>query len=333
MPRIDIDAIEDEWDDEPEFVPRSRNLSPAARRRIDELAIARVVAIDRGRVSIVLDETSDVQPIDATLAGTMRHEKAAVGDRVRVRPARHTSDAPRIVEVLDRETRLVRTADDGLDDARVVVANADQVVVVIAADHLQSGAGLLDRVMVAASAGGLASAVCVNKIDLVDDRSMVIELLDRYAQLGVAGVATSATTGEGIEALRALLTTQWSAFTGHSGVGKSSLFNLLVPEAFHTVADVGRYGGRHTTVASRAMRVADENAWLIDTPGVRSFGLGVVHPEELQQHFPELVGLPCSLDDCVHDGEPGCALDDAAVYPERLVSYRRLLAALRGDDV
>jgi len=332
MPRIDIDAIEDEWDDEPEFVPHSRNLSPAARRRIDELAIARVVAVDRGRVSIVLDETSEAEPIDATLAGTMRREKAAVGDRVRIRPARHASDVPRIVEVLERQTRLVRTADDVIDEERVVVANADQVVVVIAADHLQPGAGLLDRVMVAASAGGLASAVCVNKVDLVDDRSTIVGFLERYVQLGVAGVATSATTGEGIDELRGLLTARWSAFTGHSGVGKSSLFNLLVPEAFHTVADVGRHGGRHTTVASRAMRVPDEDAWLIDTPGVRSFGLGVVHPEELRQHFPEVAGLPCSLDDCVHDGEPGCALDEAAMYPERLVSYRRLLAALRGGD-
>ncbi len=325
MPRIDFDAIEDEWeDDDSHLAGRARNLSVAARRRIEQLDVARVVAVDRGRVTIDLDGDR----VEASLAGTMRGAKAAVGDRVRVRRGRD-DDTPRIVEVLDRDTVLLRTGDDAQDDERVVVANADRVVVVISADHPHAGVRLLDRVMVAASAGGLDTLLCVNKMDLVDDRPAIVAIRDRYTALDVAVQSTCALTGEGVDELAEALRASWSAFIGHSGVGKSSLFNRLVPDAEHAVGEVGRRGGRHTTVASRAMRVDALDAWLVDTPGLRSFGLGIVAPRDLPRHFPELADLACALDDCVHDGEPGCALDPAEVHPDRLTSYRRLLQTLR----
>ena len=326
MPRIDIEALEDEWEEDDDLrAPRTRELSQKARQRIDQLEAARVVGVDRGRITVLYRG----EVVDARLAGTMRGAKAAVGDHVRVRPPSHDDDTPRIVEVLPRTTVLTRTADDEADEARVVVANADQVVVVLAADHLKAGTRFLDRVMVSASVGGLATAMCINRIDLVADRGAVEEVCVRYAAVGVASRVTSAVTEEGIDELRELLTGCWSAFTGHSGVGKSALFNLLVPEAERQVGELGRYGGRHTTTSSRAMRIPGYDAWLVDTPGVRSFGLGIVEPRELGWHFPELARLPCELDDCVHDTEPGCALPAADVHPDRLASYRRLLAALR----
>ena len=326
VPRIDLDAIEDEWEDDPTSLPRrSRALSQKARQRIEELEAARVVAVDRGRITVVLDGVVT----EATLAGTMRGTKAVVGDDVRVRPPRHESDLPRIVEVLPRRTALWRTADDDLDEERVVVANADQVVAVIAADHLAAGVRLVDRVLVAASVGGLTPVVCVNKADLVA-ADAVAEVRDRYEAIGVAVRVTSAVTGEGLDRLRESLAGCWSAFAGHSGVGKSSLFNVLVPEADREVGALGSRGGRHVTVAARAMPIHALDAWLVDTPGVRSFGLGTLAPEELAAHFPELADLACRLPDCVHDTEPGCALPEADVHPERLASYRRLLAALRG---
>jgi ribosome biogenesis GTPase / thiamine phosphate phosphatase len=328
MPRIDFDAFEDEWEDDDERPPRrGRELSPAARARINELGSARVVAVDRGRVSVLFDG----EVVDATLAGTMRGTKTVVGDHVRVRAPRHEQDLPRIVEVLDRETVLTRTGDDTEDDERILVANADQVVVVLAADHLDTGVRFLDRVMVSASVGGLETAVCVNRIDLVDDRGAVSSVMDRYQRLGVTWLVTSAKTGEGIDDLIALLSLQWSAFAGHSGVGKSSLFNLVVPEAEREVGEIGPRGGRHTTTASIAMHVRAIDAWLVDTPGVRSFGLGALEPRQLARHFPELAALTCAHDDCIHDGEPGCRLAEAQIHPDRLASYRRLLASLRGQ--
>ena len=335
--RIDIEALEDEWEEDEALPPRrSRELSVKAKQRIEALGSARVVAVDRGRITVV----HEGEILEATLAGTMRGTKAAVGDRVRLRPPRHESDVARIVEVLDRETVLTRTPDDDIAEERVVVANADQVIVVLAADHLEGGTRFADRVLVAASVGGLIPVLCVNKTDLVgadeSDESAEVaeqdlsELVQRYEDIGVEVRRTSVVTGEGIDELRELLAGCWTAFSGHSGVGKSSLFNLLVPEADREVGELGRYGGRHTTTSSRAMPITSLDAWVVDTPGVRSFGLGGLRPDELGQHFPELAELDCELSDCVHETEPGCRLEDARIHPERLASYRRLLSALRG---
>ncbi|MBW3621250.1 MAG: ribosome small subunit-dependent GTPase A, partial [Actinobacteria bacterium] len=154
----------------------------------------------------------------------------------------------------------------------------------------------------------------------------------RYAAAGYEVVRTSAETGEGVDELKWKLEGCWTAMTGHSGVGKSSLFNILVPDADHLVGEVGPRGGRHTTVSARALPVpGHEDTWLVDTPGVRSFGVGSLAPDELARHFPELRDLDCALDDCVHDGEPGCAIGSAEIHPARLASYRRLLSAVRGE--
>ena len=328
MPRIDLDAFEDDWeDDDPRPPRRGRELSPAARAKIDDLDVAQVVAVDRGRVTVLYDD----EVVEAPLAGTMRGTKTVVGDLVRVRPPRHDQDLPRIVEVLDRRTVLMRTGDDDQEDERVLVANGDQVVVVLAADNLDSGVGFLDRVMVSASVGGLDTAVCVNRSDLVDDRAGIEAVIARYEPLGVRPVVTSAETGEGIDTLLEVLSGAWSAFAGHSGVGKSSLFNVVVPEGKREIGEVGPRGGRHTTTASMAMHVPSVDAWLVDTPGVRSFGLGALEPTELARHFPELAALTCAHDDCIHDGEPGCRLEVTSIHRDRLASYRRLLASIRGE--
>ncbi|MFA9432420.1 ribosome small subunit-dependent GTPase A [Egicoccus sp. AB-alg2] len=328
MPRIDIEALEDEWEEDHHLLAQRRRsdpLSQAARERLEDYAEGRVVAVDKGQVRVLYE--GEVLP--ARFSGAMRGTKVAVGDRVRVRPPRHETDEARIVELLGRRTVLLRTADDALDDERVVVANADTVAVVLAADYLDVGTRFLDRVMVSASVGGLDTAVCINKVDLVADRGEVEQVAARYEAIGVGVWVTSARTGEGIDEFAHPLTGCWTAFTGHSGVGKTSLFNRLVPEAGREVGEIGRFGGRHTTVAARAMRIPALDAWLVDTPGVRSFGLGTLRPTELAGHFPELAALDCELDDCIHEGEPGCTLEGASIHPARLDSYRRLLAALR----
>lgn len=328
MPRIDIEAFEDEWEEDHHLLARrGRDLSVKARRKIDSLDAARVIGVDRGRVTII----DDGELVEARFAGTMRGEKAAVGDRVRVRPPKRDGDEPRIVEVLDRDTVLTRTADDGDDTERVVVANADQIVVVIAADHLDAGARFVDRVLVAASLGGVDPVVCINKRDLAvgaEQLAEVEEVTARYERIEVPVRVTSAETGEGLAELSELLAGTWTAFTGHSGVGKSSLLNRLVPGAAQEIGELGRYGGRHTTVAAWALEAPDLEAWLVDTPGVRSFGLGSLTPAELGQHFPELAALGCRMDDCAHVGEPGCRLPEARIDPRRLEAFERLRASI-----
>jgi ribosome biogenesis GTPase / thiamine phosphate phosphatase len=332
MGRIDVEAFEDEWEDDHAFVePRRRTdaLSEAAKQKVATHDVSRVVAVDRGRITVVHED----EVLPARFAGGMRGTKVSVGDRVRVVPPRHDSDVARITELLERDSWLVRTGDDGQDDERVVVANADQIVVVVTADHLDAGTRFADRVLVAASVGRLDPVLCINKVDLVGDLAEVEAIRARYEAIGVPVRVTSAETGEGVDDVRLLLAGTWTAFTGHSGVGKSSLFNHLVPDAEQVVAEIGRFGGRHTTVAAIAVPVPGLEAWLVDTPGVRSFGLGTLDADHLADHLPELARLACDLDDCLHDGEPGCALPAALaageVHPTRLETYRRLLAALR----
>lgn len=327
-----MDALEDEWEEEVgrRGRPPTREVvySREARERIAEHDVARVVGVDRGHVDVLYEGEVST----ARYAGSMRGTKVVVGDRVRVRPPKHDTDTPRVLERLDRHSILQRTGDDTDADERVLVANADQVAIVLPADRLGETVGFLDRVLVAGSVGGLDGLVVVNKLDLVDDPAVLDEVLDRYRALDLPVVLTSAATGEGIDELADALAEAWTAFTGHSGVGKSSLFNQLVPEADRDIGELGRRGGRHTTVASRAMEVPDVDAWLVDTPGVRAFGLGAITAVELAQHVPELAGLDCAMDDCLHDGEPGCRIDRAEIHPARLASYRRLLSAVRGED-
>ena len=327
MTRIDVEAIEDEWEEDHHLLAQRRRsdpLSEAAKRRVGEFDVGRVVAVDRGQVRVLYEG----EVLAARFAGGMKRQKVVVGDDVRVKPPRHESDEARIVELLERRTWLTRTSDDVVEDERVVVANVDAVAVVLAAENLDMGVRFLDRVLVAASVGGVDPLLVINKIDLVVDVSEAEAVVERYASIGVTVRVTSAVEGTGLAELERLLSGCWTAFTGHSGVGKTSLFNRLVPEADREVGDLGRFGGRHTTVSTRAMRIAALDAWLVDTPGVRSFGLGEIAPGELFRHFPELAALDCRLDDCLHDGEPGCALGEAEVHPERLASYRRLLASL-----
>ena len=324
MTPINTDAFEDAWEDEPRRpVRRGKDLSVAARAKIDAEAIARVIGVDRGRLTVVYDG----EVVEAALTGTMRGVKACVGDRVRVRTKRHETDTPAIRDILPRETTLTRTADDARDEERVVVANVDTVFVVLTASYLDVGVRFLDRVLVAASAGGLSCGLVINKIDLVDDLTNAKEVAACYREIGVDVWLTSALTGEGVEALDAAIGERWVAFAGHSGVGKSSLLNRLIPEANQRVADVGRHGGRHTTVSAHAWPNR-HGGWLIDTPGVRSFGLAGVTASKLAAHFPELATLRCALDDCAHDSEPGCTFATAKMHPKRKEAYLRLKTAL-----
>lgn len=336
---IDIELIEREWEETPPpRRPGQPDLSRERREQIAEHDTGRVLGMDRGWLTVLFDG----EVVQARYGGSLRGERVVVGDRVRVRPPRHDTDVARVLDVLDRDTVLTRTSDDAGGDHRVVVANADRALVVLAADHLATGAGFLDRVMVAAGAGGLDTVACINRVDLVaepapgDDAQepgseRTREVAARYRAIGVPVVVTSATEGWGLDALRDLLDGRWTVLTGHSGVGKSTLFNRLVPGASREVGPLGRYGGRHTTVSTRAMAVAGTDGWLIDTPGVRSFGLGVVDPGGLAAQFPELADLDCELVDCRHDGEPGCRVGGVDIHPDRLASYRRLLAGLRGQ--
>ncbi|MBP2405038.1 ribosome small subunit-dependent GTPase A [Streptomyces syringium] len=287
-----------------------------------------VLTVDRGRLHVLVEDRT----IIAMKARELGRKGAVVGDRVAVvgdlSGAKDT--LARIVRVEERSSVLRRTADDDDPFERVVVANADQLAIVTALADPEPRPRLIDRCLVAAYDAGLEPLLVLTKSDLASPD----KLLESYGALGVPYVVTSReelAAGAAAERVRERLTDRVTAFVGHSGVGKTTLVNALVERqraTGHVNAVTGR--GRHTTTSALALPLPGDTGWVIDTPGVRSFGLHHVDPSRVILAFPDLVpGTEDCPRACSHD-EPDCALDqwvtDGHADPQRLYSLRRLLA-------
>jgi ribosome biogenesis GTPase len=240
-----------------------------------------------------------------------------------------TDSLARIVTIEERTTSLRRTADDTDPTERIVVANADLLVVVTAVTDPEPAYGFLDRCLVAAYAGGLEPLLCLTKTDLASPQP----LLDRYAGLGLDAVAISREAP--LEPLLDRLFDRISVLVGQSGVGKSTLVNRLVPDAFRATGDVSKIGkGRHTS-SSVVLFDLPQGGMVIDTPGIRSFGLAHVTADDVLSAFDELaeVAVDCPPG-CGHtENDPECALDAwAAAGPparaQQIAGLRVLLAAV-----
>jgi len=302
-----------------------------------------VTAVDRGRYAVLVGEGSvDEHLVTSMKARELGRKGIAVGDRVGL--VGDTAGGPdalaRIIRLEPRRSSLRRTADDSDPVERVIVANADQLVVVTALADPEPRPRLIDRCLVAAYDGGLAPLLALTKADLVDPAGFMAS----YAPLNVPAVVTRRSSDgviDGLEQLRNRLTGKVSVLVGHSGVGKSTLVNALVPGALRATGGVndvtGR--GRHTSSSAVALRLPGPRGWVVDTPGVRSFGLAHVDPERIISHFPDLepgtAGCPRG---CTHD-EPECALDEwvtqghaGSAGVSRLESLRRLLRARSADS-
>jgi ribosome biogenesis GTPase len=314
-----------ELDEDDVRVRPARSSRPRTRTRPahEEAAAATVVTVDRGRYRLRLDDGRLLTSIRARELG---RRAVVVGDRVAV--VGELSGGPdalgRIVRIEPRTSLLRRTPDDSDPVERAVVANADLLVVVTALADPAPRPRLVDRCLVAAYDGGLQPLLCLTKSDLASPD----ELLALYEPLGVSAVVTGA--GSGVAELAARLAGRVSVLFGQSGVGKSTLVNQLVPDAQRAVGDVSGIGkGRHTSSSVIALELPGGGT-VIDTPGVRSFGLGAVTPARVLAAFPDLADAAAHCPPgCDHlPTTPGCALDEAAVAPERLDSLRRLLVAL-----
>jgi ribosome biogenesis GTPase len=291
-----------------------------------------VLTVDRGRLTCLVEDRT----VMAMKARELGRKAAVVGDKVMIVGdlSGDKDTLARIVRIEPRTSVLRRTADDDDPFERVVVANADQLAIVTALADPEPRPRMIDRCLVAAYDGGLTPLLVLTKSDLAP----ADELLEMYVPLGVPYIVTSREeleNGAASEVVREHLDGHVTAFVGHSGVGKTTLVNTLVPEerrrtTGHVNAVTGR--GRHTTTSALALPLAGESGWVIDTPGVRSFGLHHVDPSRVINAFPDLVpGTEECPRGCTHDeGAPECALEkwvaDGHADPARLYSLRRLLA-------
>ncbi|HSE07045.1 MAG TPA: ribosome small subunit-dependent GTPase A [Nocardioidaceae bacterium] len=329
----------DDYDHERFERPRRRT-RPRTKERpsYEDASSATVVTVDRGRFTLLVEDEDGRRTITAMKSRPLGRKGVVVGDRVKVVGdlSGDEGSLARIVEVEERRTVLRRTADDTDTVERVIVANADQLVVVVALADPEPRPRLIDRTLVAAYDAGLEPLLCLTKPDLADPET----LLSVYRPLGVPYVVTE--RGRELSDIRERLAGRTSVLVGHSGVGKSTLVNGLVPGADRAIGRVnvvtGR--GRHTSTSAVMLRLPDDAGWIIDTPGIRSFGLAHVKPEHLIRAFPDLDALTDECPrGCTHgETEPECALDDAVKRDEadeaRVVSFRRLLASREaGEDV
>jgi ribosome biogenesis GTPase len=317
-----------DWSDDsqiaPERVTETRSISTPQRPGTRALVLE---AFGRNcRVSV------DGRKLDVVVARGLR---PVAGDRVVL------DVHDRLVELLPRTSALTRGGGDasrrnGGED-QVIAANVDLAVLICTPQSPPLRPALIDRYLISAARDRVTPIVCLNKIDLGVEDDLSGEIAG-FGRLGITVVRTSALTGEGIVELRELLTGKTSVFTGHSGVGKSSLLNALVPGLALRVGSVtaatsGQGKGRHTTTSARLITL-DVESHVVDAPGIRMWAIHGVGPSTLIRFFPDLLALSeeCVYRDCAHEDERGCAVIRAAaadpILQRRLHSYTRIRAEL-----
>ncbi|MBX7434399.1 ribosome small subunit-dependent GTPase A [Mycobacterium sp. Y57] len=320
-----------EYDESDVRVRPGRGSRPRTKTRPDhaDAQAAMVVTVDRGRWGCVLGGDPH-RRVTAMRARELGRTPIVVGDDVDVVGdlSGRTDTLARIVRRGERRTVLRRTADDTDPTERVVVANADQLLIVVALADPPPRTGLVERALIAAYAGGLDPILCLTKTDLAPAEPFAAQFADLDLTITTAG------RDDPLSAVTALLTDKVTALLGHSGVGKSTLVNRLVPQADRATGEVTDIGkGRHTSTQSVALPL-QTGGWVIDTPGIRSFGLAHIEPDDVVLAFSDLAE---AIDDCPrgcgHMGppaDPECALDQlTGAAAGRVAAARRLLAALR----
>lgn len=344
------------WDNDDVRVRPGRSSRPRTKTRPSHADAIEgfVTAVDRGRYTCLIGEgTARARMVTAMRARELGRRAVAVGDRVDL--VGDTGGAPdtlaRIVRIADRRSILRRSADDVDTAERVLVANADQLLIVSALADPEPRTGFIDRCLVAAYAGDLDPLILLTKSDLADPAP----LHEQYDVLDVPILVTGrpvrpdgARELTGLDGVRDRLTGLVSVLIGHSGVGKSTIVNALVPDADRATGSVTGVGkGRHISTSAIALPLPG-SGWVIDTPGVRSFGLAHVTPADLLEAFDDLLeGTVDCPPNCDHLGPgegpaghaadgPVCALDPWVAgghsSPGRLRSFRRLLLSRTGTD-
>lgn len=270
------------------------------------------------------------------LKGMRCTNPVAVGDLVQVEDK--GGDAPVVGAIEPRKNYIIRRASNLSKEFQIIAANLDQAVLVATLTNPETSTTFIDRFLATAEAYQVPAVLCFNKVDLLDNEGMrhqLTELQTLYRNIGYTVILISARTGEGAEALREQLSGKMSLLSGNSGVGKSSIINLMVPDAHVRVGDVSNthHKGMHTTTFSEMLDLPGGGS-IIDTPGVKAFGTIDFERAEVAHYFPEIFRISdnCRFNNCTHTHEPGCAVRDAVESGEIALSrYTSYLSILDED--
>lgn len=335
---INIDDLEAFEDDEIlEDKRASKKLlekSETSQKSNLELKKGRVLEVKSNNTCLV---KLDDEKIECILGGRLKQldydtrTLVAVGDYVNV----DVSDDPRIEEILSRKNCLSRFSEENFQKEVILAANVDQVIITASVKEPDLNLGLIDRYICAGRSSNIETIICVNKIDLEKNIEELYKRLEFYRKNDIEVIFTSIKTGEGMKKLKSIMKNKESVFSGHSGVGKSSLINFLQPSLDLKVSEVSDYTskGMHTTTSSKLIEW-DFGGYLVDTPGIKTFGLHREDKEKIYRIFPgiDVLFSSCKFADCSHDHEIGCAVKRAfeeGEFPEeRYQSYLRIIESL-----
>lgn len=327
---LDVDEMDD-WEQTERIMPLTES---ERRRTIEQMAFHRAPnepgepeAIPDGLAGRVIEAGKGIYRVDlgdevvlCGLRGSISAEASgylnpvAVGDEVIV-----NADGAVIDHVLPRRSVIARPDTYYTHMQQILAANIDQVLVVAAWRSPQIWLEMIDRYLVFAARNELTALICVNKADLIEDEAEFASTLAPYRALGYTVIRTSVVSGEGIAELREHLHGQATVLSGMSGVGKSSLIAMVQPGLELRTSDVSEFWGEgmHTTTQATWLKLGEAGA-VVDTPGIREFGLAGLEPDELTAFFPEIEAAAsgCRFRDCQHISEPGCAVSRAAEQGE-----------------
>lgn len=286
----------------------------------------------------LLSELPAWEPFPAVLRGKVRLQKSsatnpvAVGDQVRYIPAAEGEPAI-ITEILPRRNYVIRKSTNLSRQAHIIAANLDQAVIAVSLYFPEIKLPFLDRILLTCEVYKIPALIALNKVDLYRDEApeAVDEFRRIYEGAGYRVIETSCKTGEGIDELRKACSGKLSLFSGESGVGKSSLIKAIDPSLAPKIGQISlaHLQGKHTTSLYEMYKAAD--GYLIDSPGLRGFGLVDLEKEEIAKYFPEMLRVAdeCRFVPCTHTHEPGCAVKAAVeagtISAERYNSYLGML--------
>lgn len=266
------------------------------------------------------------------LKGIRSTNPVAVGDNVEI--ALNSEGTAFITHIEERRNYIIRKSQNLSKQSHILAANVDQAFLIVTVNYPQTSTTFIDRFLASAEAYSVPVVLVFNKCDILsdDERHYQQSMIHLYETIGYECREVSATTGEGIDGLHALLKGKITLLSGNSGVGKSTLINQILPEANLRTAEISdaHNTGMHTTTFSEMLELP-EGGYIIDTPGIKGFGTFNMEPEELTSYFPEIFHFSkgCKFSNCTHTHEPGCAvlkaIDDHFIAQSRYQSYLNML--------